>query len=275
MMKKLLLLGVASLTLVACGNQPVNESVEADVQSSVEQKNIEIAIATNDGTDFNSNSYATEADEENYMNLAGYTTGVDTVYVIYNNTVVDYFETYDENNAFLYKSRANKDDTTVYLTTDQSLSIGDGVDSLSDLSDEAVQIDITPNQEYLAGESSSINEASHSESYDIDVSNPRTDLTYDDLMRYPDDNFGEIVQFSGTILQTIQGDGEVQHRVALNDDYDTIVLLGYDADTPESRIIDDDYITFIGMSIGTTTYETVMGSELEIPMIYAEEVTLN
>lgn len=274
-MKKLLLLGIASFTLAACGNQPVNESVEADIQSSVEQKNIEIAIATSDGTDFDSNSYTTEADEENYMNLAGYTTGADTVYVIYNNTVVDYFETDDEDNAFLYKSRTNEDVTTVYLTTDQSLSIGDGVNSLSDLSDEAVQIEITPNQEYLDSESSSASEASQSESYDIDVSNPRTDLTYDDLMRYPDDNFGEIVQFSGTILQTIQGDGEVQHRVALNDDYDTIVLLGYDADTPESRIIDDDYITFTGMSIGTTTYETVMGAELEIPMIYAEEVTLN
>ena len=80
------------------------------------------------------------------------------------------------------------------------------------------------------------------------LNNPRTDVTYDNLMRTPDDYFGEIVQYSGTVLQTITCDGIVQQRVALYDDYDKIVLIEYAEELPEVRLLDDDYITFTGMS---------------------------
>ena len=106
------------------------------------------------------------------------------------------------------------------------------------------------------------------------LDNPRTDVTYDNLMRTPDDYFGEIVQLSGTVLQTITGDGIVQQRVALYDDYDQIVLIEYSTDLPEVRLLDDDYITFTGMSLGTITYETVLGSALEIPSIFVERIYL-
>ena len=106
------------------------------------------------------------------------------------------------------------------------------------------------------------------------LDNPRTDVTYDNLMRTPDDYFGEIVQYSGTVLQTITGDGIVQQRVALYDDYDKIVLIEYAEDLPEVRLLDDDYITFTGMSFGTVTYETVLGAKLEIPSIFVERINL-
>ena len=106
------------------------------------------------------------------------------------------------------------------------------------------------------------------------LNNPRTDVTYDNLMRTPDEYFGEIVQYSGTVLQTITGDGIVQQRVALYDDYDKIVLIEYSEELPEVRLLDDDYITFTGMSFGTITYETVLGSKLEIPSIFVERINL-
>ena len=106
------------------------------------------------------------------------------------------------------------------------------------------------------------------------LDNARTDVTYDNLMRTPDDYFGEIVQYSGTVLQTITGDGIVQQRVALYDDYDKIVLIEYAEELPEVRLLDDDYITFTGMSFGTITYETVLGSKLEIPSIFVERINL-
>ena len=106
------------------------------------------------------------------------------------------------------------------------------------------------------------------------LDNARTDVTYDNLMRTPDDYFGEIVQYSGTVLQTITGDGIVQQRVALYDDYDKIVLIEYAEELPEVRLLDDDYITFTGMSFGTLTYETVLGSKLEIPSIFVERINL-
>lgn len=106
------------------------------------------------------------------------------------------------------------------------------------------------------------------------LDNPRTDVTYDNLMRTPDDYFGEVVQYSGTVIQTITSDGFVQQRVALYDDYDQVVLVEYPSDLPEVRLLDDDYITFTGVSFGTVTYETVLGSTLEIPSILVERVGL-
>ena len=106
------------------------------------------------------------------------------------------------------------------------------------------------------------------------LDNPRTDVTYDNLMRTPDEYFGEVIQYSGTVLQTITGDGIVQQRVALYDDYDKIVLIEYSEELPEVRLLDDDYITFTGMSFGTITYETVLGAKLEIPSIFVERINL-
>lgn len=279
-MKKFILLGMSALLLGACNSEQVSEEVEADTQSSVSSsqavsKDIQIALATNEGTDFNLNEYTTQADEENYMNLAGYTSGPSTVYVIYEDTVIDTFET-DDDNAFLYRSKTNKTDTTIYLTTDDSLNFGDTIDSLSELEDEPVKVNISPNEAYLASESSSTSAEQSKESIKkVDLDNARTDLTYDDLMRYSDDNYGELVELSGTVLQTMQGDGEIQHRVALNDDYDTVVLIGYESGTSSTKILEDDYITFTGTALGTTTYETVMGAEVEIPVVYVEEININ
>ena len=93
-------------------------------------------------------------------------------------------------------------------------------------------------------------------------------------MRTPDDYFGEVVQFSGTVVQTITGDGIVQQRVALNDDYDQIVLIEYPEELHEVRLLDDDYITFTGVSFGTIEYETVLGATLEIPSILVDRINI-
>ena len=275
-MKKLILLGLSALLLGACSDQVRGDDLSNNGQSEYSnRKEIRIALATNEGTDFDSIEYTSQADEENYMNLAGYTNGPSTVYVIYEDTVIDTFET-DDDNAFLYSSRTNKTDTTIYLTTDDSLNFGDTIDSLSELEDEPVKVDISPNEAYLASESSSKSAEESKESIKkVDLDNARTDLTYDDLMRYSDDYYGEIVELSGTVLQTVQSDGEVQHRVALNDDYDTVVLIGYESGTSSIKILEDDYITFTGTALGTTTYETVMGAEVEIPVVYVEEININ
>ena len=112
------------------------------------------------------------------------------------------------------------------------------------------------------------------EKWQEELDNARTDVTYDNLMRTPDDYFGQVVQLSGTVLQTINGDGVVQQRVALYDDYDQIVLIEYSEDLPEVRLLDDDYITFTGVSFGTIEYETVLGATLEIPSILVDRINI-
>ena len=106
------------------------------------------------------------------------------------------------------------------------------------------------------------------------LDNSRTDVTYDNLMRTPDNYFGQYVKYSGTVLQTITVDDTVKQRVALDDDYDKIVLIEYREGLPETRILNDDYITFTGLAFGTITYETVLGSPLEIPLIIASSIDL-
>lgn len=112
------------------------------------------------------------------------------------------------------------------------------------------------------------------EEWQEELDNARTDVTYDNLMRTPDDYFGQVVQLSGTVLQTINGEGVVQQRVALYDDYDQIVLIEYSKDLPEVRLLDDDYITFTGVSFGTIEYETVLGATLEIPSILVDRINV-
>ena len=112
------------------------------------------------------------------------------------------------------------------------------------------------------------------EEWQEELDNARTDVTYDNLMRTPDDYLGQVVQLSGTVLQTINGDGVVQQRVALYDDYDQIVLIEYSEDLPEVRLLDDDYITFTGVSLGTIEYETVLGATLEIPSILVDRINI-
>ena len=112
------------------------------------------------------------------------------------------------------------------------------------------------------------------EEWQEELDNARTDVTYDNLMRTPDDYFGQVVQLSGTVIQTINGDGIVQQRVALNDDYDQIVLIEYPEELPEVRLLDDDYVTFTGVSFGTIEYETVLGATLEIPSIIVERINI-
>ena len=112
------------------------------------------------------------------------------------------------------------------------------------------------------------------EEWQEELDNARTDVTYDNLMRTPDDYLGQVVQLSGTVLQTINGDGVVQQHVALYDDYDQIVLIEYSKDLPEVRLLDDDYITFTGVSLGTIEYETVLGATLEIPSILVDRINV-
>ena len=112
------------------------------------------------------------------------------------------------------------------------------------------------------------------EKWQEELDNARTDVTYDNLMRTPDDYLGQVVQLSGTVIQTINGDGVVQQRVALYDDYDQIVLIEYSKDLPEVRLLDDDYITFTGVSFGTIEYETVLGATLEIPSILVDRINI-
>ncbi|QUW21466.1 hypothetical protein JSQ81_16950 [Sporosarcina sp. Marseille-Q4063] len=97
-----------------------------------------------------------------------------------------------------------------------------------------------------------------------------TGITYNQLARTPDDFEFEKVKFRGKVIQVIEGDGETQIRLAVNDNYDTILYAAYESDIVKSRILEDDMITIMGISGGLLSYESTNGGTITIPMVYVE-----
>ena len=99
-----------------------------------------------------------------------------------------------------------------------------------------------------------------------------TGITYDQLARTPDDYLGKKVKFYGKVIQVIENGSTVQIRLAVNDDYDTILLGKYDSSIVSSRIFEDDMITIYGVSVGTITYQSTMGGNITIPGVSVEKI---
>ena len=71
------------------------------------------------------------------------------------------------------------------------------------------------------------------------------------------------------------GSDEVIFRVATKDSgygnyYDDVVLVYYTYDSDESKMLEDDMVTMWGTSGGTYTYESTMGGDITVPMMYAQ-----
>ena len=49
-------------------------------------------------------------------------------------------------------------------------------------------------------------------------------ITFDQVARTPDDFVGEKVKFKGRVVQVIEGDNIIQIRLAIDDDYDKVIL---------------------------------------------------
>lgn len=98
-----------------------------------------------------------------------------------------------------------------------------------------------------------------------------TGITYDQLARTPDDYIGKKVKFSGKVVQVIEGDN-IQIRLAVNDNYDTILFGQYESNIVSSRVLEDDHITIYGTSAGTISYESTMGGTITIPGVFIEKI---
>ncbi len=99
-----------------------------------------------------------------------------------------------------------------------------------------------------------------------------TGITYDQLARTPDDFKGKKVKFYGKVIQVIDSGSSVQIRLAVDDNYDTVLLGEYDSKIVSSRVLDDDHITIYGTSVGVITYKSTMGGNITIPGVYIERI---
>lgn len=98
-----------------------------------------------------------------------------------------------------------------------------------------------------------------------------TGLTWEDIAR--NGKIGTYGKFEGKIIQVMNGTGFKQYRIAINDNYDTVMLVEVQDGIAKETLLEDDYVYFKGYSMGQYTYTTVLGSKLTIPSFEAEEIT--
>lgn len=99
-----------------------------------------------------------------------------------------------------------------------------------------------------------------------------TGITYNQLARTPDEYEGKLVKFYGEVIQMIYDPEITEMRLAVNGNYDTILYCGYDPSIVSSRVLEDDYITIYGQSIGLISYESTMGGQITIPAVWVEKI---
>lgn len=99
-----------------------------------------------------------------------------------------------------------------------------------------------------------------------------TGITYDQLARTPDKYIGKSVKFSGKVVQVIEAGTEVQMRLAVNNNYDTMLYCAVPkSEMNGSRILENDNITIYGMSNGIITYESTLGGKISIPSVLIDK----
>lgn len=104
-------------------------------------------------------------------------------------------------------------------------------------------------------------------------------IDYKSLARNPSMYKGKDYTFTGEVIQVIENKNDLLLRVNvtakryeyLNETYyeDTILVKYKYSSSSESRILEDDIITLYGKSMGTYTYESVLGSPITVPYIDA------
>lgn len=111
--------------------------------------------------------------------------------------------------------------------------------------------------------------------------NPQTYVntpSYDSLARNPDKYYEEDVKentkvkFSGKVLQVIEGFLFNKIRLAVNNDYDKVMVVEYFDSQVNGRLLEDDQITVYGYSRGIITYETVLGASKSLPFAIANVI---
>lgn len=96
-----------------------------------------------------------------------------------------------------------------------------------------------------------------------------TGLTWEDIAR--DGHVGEYCQFTGEIIQVMNGSSYNQYRVKIDGDYNKVMLIQINKSQITSNLLEDDTIFFRGKSCGIYTYTTVMGAEMSIPSVIVDD----
>ena len=99
-------------------------------------------------------------------------------------------------------------------------------------------------------------------------------VTYDQLVRTPDDYIGKKIKVYGKVIQVVESKKEVNLRVAINNNPNTILLAVYNPSISKVRILENDLVNISGTSGGIYTYEAKLGGTISIPSMLLDRIVL-
>jgi hypothetical protein len=102
-----------------------------------------------------------------------------------------------------------------------------------------------------------------------------TGITYSQLARTPDNYIGQKIKFSGKVLQVMEGNGETDLRIAVNNNYDTVLYVVYSSSISTTRVLKDDNVTIWGISKGLYTYKSTGAGSISIPSAKVDIIAIN
>lgn len=101
-----------------------------------------------------------------------------------------------------------------------------------------------------------------------------TNISYNDVARNPDSYMFKLGKFSGEVVQVIEGDGNYNLRVAVNGNYNNMLLVEYDPSILDVRILENDQVIIYGTNAGTISYESTLGATITIPSMLADKIEI-
>jgi len=97
-------------------------------------------------------------------------------------------------------------------------------------------------------------------------------LDYKAVARDPDAHEGDLITFSGKVLQVMESGKYITFRISSKGNYDNVVYCNYVAPENYKRVLEDDKVTVYGTCTGIYTYETIMGGSVTIPSCTVDRI---
>lgn len=138
--------------------------------------------------------------------------------------------------------------------------------------DEQDQKDYANNNKPSINENSEIETGTETQEEAEEKLGYETGITYDQLARTPDDFEDSLVKFTGEVIQTLEEDGQVDMRLAVDGEYNNILYCVYESNIVSSRVLEGDTITIYGTSMGLYSYESTTGVTITIPCVWVDKI---
>lgn len=142
------------------------------------------------------------------------------------------------------------------------------------LGDEDSKSDSSNDSDESKSSSSSTKDNSNKNT-EFNINSYRTDITYDQLARTPDEFENDKLTMTGQVVQVMEDDDNDTSnlRVAIDGNFDNIVVVGIkNSNLNNSHILEDDLITFYGTSRNLISYDSTLSGQITVPAVRADQI---